>query len=157
VLAFALSIFLALAFEPQKGFVAEPPKSSMQVARWKLPGDEAGPDASLVVYYFGAGQGGSADDNVKRWTGQFPEKDGEPKVEKAKTKSGLAMTIVDVAGTMHASQPMGGPPEHHEGWRMIGAIIEAPDGNYFVKATGPKAIVAKWEAAIRAFLESAKP
>lgn len=149
-----LALLLALHFDAPPAFVAEKPQSPMQVARWKIEGAE---DALVVVYYFGKGQGGSADDNVKRWLSQFPEKEGEPKVEKAKAKSGLALTIVDVTGTEHAPTPMNPGAPKRAGWRLIGAIVEAPDGNYFVKATGPKAVIEKHAAAIRAFMESAKP
>ncbi|HMP60144.1 MAG TPA: hypothetical protein PKD86_12405, partial [Gemmatales bacterium] len=42
----------------------------MQVQAFTLPrveGDEA--DASLVVFFFGSGSGGSLEDNIKRWKG----------------------------------------------------------------------------------------
>jgi hypothetical protein len=154
----ALSILLALSFDAPPAFVPEKPQSAMQFARYRIAAGEAGgEDALVVVYYFGKGQGGSADDNVKRWLGQYSDKEGDPKVEKAKTKSGLDATIVDVTGTEFAPTPINPNAAHRPGWRLIGAIVEAPDGNYFVKATGPKALIEKNAAAIRGFIDSAKP
>lgn len=157
MLALLASLLLALHFDAPKEFLAERPATSMQVERWRLPAAEGASDGLLVVYFFGRGQGGTPEANVARWLSQFPEKDGEPVVEKGKTKSGLALTTVDVSGTEAAATPMNPSPERHKGWRLIGAIIEAPDGNYFVKATGPKATIERHAGAIRAYIESARP
>lgn len=151
-----LSLVLGLKFDAPKEFAAEAPQSAMQVARYKLPAASGAEDGLLVVYYFGKGMGGSVEDNVKRWIGQFPEKDSEPRVEAGKTASGLHMTIVDVSGTEHAPTPMNPNAPRRPKWRMIGAIIEARDGNYFAKATGPRETLEKHAAAIRAFFSSAR-
>src|SRR5207237_8819810 len=90
------AFLLALNFEAPPTFVAEKPQSAKQVARWKIEGAE---DALVVVYYFGKGQGGSAEDNVKRWLSQFPGEDGEPKVEKEKSEAGLAVAVGDGGGS----------------------------------------------------------
>ena len=68
--ALAASIFLAgcatappaaveapgLRFQPAAGWVEEETSSRFRVAQYRLPGPD-GADASLVVYYFGAGAG----------------------------------------------------------------------------------------------------
>ena len=43
----------------------EQPSSSMRLAQFRLPGE---PEAHLVVYFFGAGQGGTVEMNVARWS-----------------------------------------------------------------------------------------
>ena len=66
-----------LKFRVPAGWVEEERTSSMRVAQYKLPkapGDTE--DASLVLYYFGPGQGGSTTANIERWVGQMKQPDG---------------------------------------------------------------------------------
>ena len=75
----------------------------MRAAQYKLPRVESDrEDASLVLYYFGQGQGGSISDNVDRWIGQMEQPGGGSSKEKAKTETitvnGLKVTMVDVGG-----------------------------------------------------------
>src|SRR5690349_11175022 len=66
-----------LKFTVPAGWIEEPRTSSMRVAQYKLPKAPAdSEDASLVLYYFGQGQGGSAAANVERWVGQMKQADG---------------------------------------------------------------------------------
>ena len=96
--------------------------------------------AECGVYYFGAGQGGSVDDNLARWKGQFTDRSGKPAAAKVATRTvhGLAMTTIDVSGEYSG---LGGPLSDGAGkvagYRLLGAIVAAPNGNIFVKCTGP--------------------
>ena len=40
------------------------------------------------------------------------------------------------------------------GWRLLGAIVEAPDGLVFFKCTGPAATMAKSEKDFQALVKS---
>ncbi len=88
------------------------------------------------------GAGGSVDDNIARWIGQFSADSGEslkPKVDK-KTVAGQEVHLVDVAGTF--KEAMGGPfaggaVVERPDYRMLAAIIVSKEGNYFVKFYGP--------------------
>src|SRR6266700_1953632 len=65
-----------LHYKVPEGWTAEKPTSGMRVAQYKLPkaaGDSE--DALLVVYYFGQGQGGSAQANIDRWINQIQQPD----------------------------------------------------------------------------------
>ena len=118
----------------------------MRAATYALPpapGDTEG--AECVVYFFGAGQGGSVEANIERWKGQFSEPGGHPapaKVEK-RTIHGLPVTTIQSAGDYSG---MGGPTapsgtvKHH--YRLLGAIIEGPGGSVFIKFAGPEKTVA---------------
>lgn len=91
------------------------------------------------VYFFGAGQGGSIDDNIARWKGQFTERGAPVPAKVAKrTVHGLSATTVDVSGEYSG---LGGPlsdgASKVAGYRLLGAIVSAPGGNIFVKCTGP--------------------
>src|SRR5678815_1665505 len=66
-----------LKFRVPAGWVEEERTSSMRVAQYRLPkapGDTE--DASLVLYYFGQGQGGSTMANIDRWITQMKQADG---------------------------------------------------------------------------------
>jgi hypothetical protein len=101
-------------------------------------GEKSG--AECGVYFFGAGQGGSVEDNIARWKGQFTVTGGAPAPAKVakRTVHGLAMTTVDVSGDYSG---LGGPFSDGAGkvggYRLLGAIVSAPGGNVFIKCTGP--------------------
>ncbi|AGC48908.1 hypothetical protein MYSTI_07636 [Myxococcus stipitatus DSM 14675] len=133
----------------------------MRAATYKLPaakGDTEG--GELAVFYFGPGQGGAVDANVKRWLGQFQTADGKPVDGVAKTKSeklnGMPVTTVDVKGTYMGGGPMMGPSTPKPGYRLLGAIVEGSEGAIFFKLTGPEKTVAASEKAFRKMLESVK-
>ena len=48
-------------------FVARPATSSMRLAEFDVPRTDD-THAEVIVYYFGEGQGGSADANIARWS-----------------------------------------------------------------------------------------
>src|SRR5437899_1407025 len=76
-----------LHFRAPDGWTVEKASSSMRVAQYKLPkaeGDKE--DASLVLYYFGATQGGTAQANIDRWIGQMKQPDGGDSKSKSKTE-----------------------------------------------------------------------
>jgi hypothetical protein len=110
--------------------------------------------AECAVYYFGPGQGGSVQANIDRWIGQFQGPKTALKVEK-RTISGLKITTVDVSGAYNG---MGGPnaPEGppKQDYRLLGAIVEGPQGSVFFKFTGPAKTVAENQAAFEKMLSS---
>jgi hypothetical protein len=102
-------------------------------------------DAECVVYFFGQGQGGGVQANIDRWQGQFSQSDGKPTTAKTakRTIHGLPVTTVEVAGNYGGmAGPMGGASAAKTGYRMLGAIIENPGGNIFLKFTGPAKTIA---------------
>lgn len=133
----------------------------MRVATYNIPaakGDTEG--AELAVFYFGEGQGGGVDANVKRWITQFQKPDGTSVEKEAKTKketvAGFPVTTVDVKGTYAGGGPMMGPATPKPGFRLIGAIVEGPSGAVFFKLTGPEKTVAGAEKTFRKLLEGMK-
>ena len=149
-----------LRFKAPEGWITVKTTSAMRVAQYTLPKSEVDlEDASLVLYYFGAAQGGSAQANVERWINQIKQPDGSSSQDKAKTEvatvNGLKMTTVDVSGTYTAEMTPGSADRHNEEkYRLRAAVIETPKGNYFVKLTGPVNTVAKWEQAYNDYLKS---
>jgi hypothetical protein len=110
-----------------------------------------------VVYSFGAGQGGSVQANLDRWNGQFTHADRKPAAAKIQrhTIHRLAVTTIDVSGEYSG---MGGPTattrtiKSH--YRLLGATIENPGGNVFLKFTGPERTIAANERNFTQLLDS---
>jgi hypothetical protein len=149
----------SLKYDVPAGWLASTPSSSMRVAEFTLP--RAAPDdedAALVIYYFG-GSGGSVQANLDRWISQMRQPDGRPSSDVA-TKTtfeshGLPITLLDLTGTYVAAVSPGAS-EHYDkpGFRLRAAVVETPNGPYFIKLTGPERTVARWDDAFAHFLES---
>lgn len=119
------------------------------------PGDRE--PSECVVYFFGPGQGGSAEANIQRWKGQVLGPGGQPADAKIKKQivHGLTVTTIDTSGDYTG---MGGPMAQQKSiakaYRLLGAVIEAPDGNVFVKFAGPAKTVAANEPKFQRFVNS---
>lgn len=148
--------------EVPSGWVEETPRSRMRRAQFALPRESGdSEDGELTVFYFGMGQGGSTDANISRWIGQVSQPDGSSSRDKAKTRqsevSGLRMTEVDVSGTLKASNMPGVPQRSaRPGYRLLGAVLESPQGPWFFKLVGPEKTIARWADSFRQFIASAK-
>jgi hypothetical protein len=150
-----------LKFDVPAGWVSKTPGSSARIAEFILPKVAADPeDATVTVYFFGAGQGGSVQANLDRWIGQVAQPGGRDSNTVAKTTSfqsatGLRITLVDVAGTYVAEVTPGSSERFNKpGFRQLAAVVDTPNGPHFVKLVGPSATVAKWEAGAMGFLRS---
>lgn len=150
----------SLKFKVPAGWVEEERTSSMRVAQYRLPKAEGDTeDASLVLYYFGQGQGGSTAANMERWVGQFKQEDSSVSKAKAKEESfdanGLKVATVDISGTYVAETAPGSGTLHNKpGYRMRAAVVETPKGSYFVKLVGPEKTVTHWNDSFMSYLRS---
>ena len=114
-------------------------------------------NAECVVYFFGASEGGSVEANLERWKGQFKTADGKPAPAKTAkmTVHGLPVTTIDISGNYSG---MGGPmakaPSTGVDFRLLGAIVEGPGGNLFVKFAGPAKLVSANQPKFRQLLDS---
>jgi hypothetical protein len=115
------------------------PTSPMRNAEYFVAGDAG--EALLTVFHF-PGMGGSVQDNVARWVGQFRGPDGAAAPADVQTRNvaGLDVTVIDVRGTF-ASGMMGGPSEPQANQRLLGAIVSGPNGPVFFKLVGPEPTV----------------
>ena len=132
----------------------------MRVAQYKLPKAEGDTeDGSLVVYYFGQGQGGATQANIDRWISQMHQPDGSDSKERAKSETltvkGLKVTMVDVTGTYSAEMsPGSGDFTSKPNYRLRAAVVETPKGSYFAKLTGPEKTISRWDQAFRDYISS---
>ncbi len=128
------------------------PERSMRVATYGIPG---GGGAECGVYYFGAGQGGNADANIQRWTGQFES--GATSKRSTRQVNGVQVSLVEVTGTYLApSGPMMQSSGAKTGYQLLGAVITGPQGSVFFKLTGPQKDVKAARADFDALVGSIK-
>ena len=99
-----------LRYKAPDGWVKEQTTSSMRVAQYKLPKTEGDPeDALLVLYFFGATQGGAVQANIDRWISQMQQPDGSDSKSKAKTDT---LTVNGLKVRLHmVGQGPGGDSE----------------------------------------------
>jgi hypothetical protein len=136
----------------------DPSGSSMRVATYKFSDKKKSAEGECAVFYFGQGQGGNVDDNLKRWYNQFEQPDGKPSEQvaqvKKETQGGMPVTTVDLTGTYSASMgPMAAGPKK-PGYRMLGAIVEGPSGSVFFKCTGPDSLMVEAKPDFKALVGS---
>ena len=131
----------------------QPPRQ-MRIVTYSIPpteGDEEGGECS--VFYFGSGQGGDVKANIDRWLEQFENAGSVEQLPKE--VHGLKLTFVRIAGTYLApSGPMMQSSGKKENYRLLGAIVDAPDGMVFFKLTGPAKTVVACEAEFSNLVES---
>ena len=129
------------------------PARAMRVVTYEIPAAPGAEAGECGVFYFGQGKGGGVEDNIARWVAQF-EASAPPKRD-TRTVHGLRVYTVDVSGTYLAS---GGPMMQSQGkkpgYRLLGAIVEAPRGLVFFKCTGPAATIAKGQADFQSLIGS---
>ena len=123
------------------------PATAMRKGSYTVPG-EAGAAADLSITAFPGDVGGEPA-NVNRWRGQVSLPPlGEGDIAGAVTRlneNGLAIGVVDFAGT-------GANPQ-----RILGAMVPHEGSTWFFKLTGPDALVAKEKPAFLEFLKTIKP
>jgi len=117
----------------------------MRVATYSIPAMASAEAGECGVFFFGGGQGGGVEENINRWVKQF-EGGAAPK-RSEKIVGGFSVHLVDVAGTYLApGGPMMQSQGKKSGYRLLGAIVEAPHGMVFFKCTGPASTLAKAQA-----------
>ena len=148
-----------LHFTLPETFRSEPPASEMRLFQAAIAGD-AGP-AELVLFHFGAGQGGTVEANFERWLSQFERAPGAEPERGRIAADGLDVQWIAVAGTLLPSGMGMGPTTPQPGSRLLGAVVEGDGGPWFFKMTGPDATVAAarepFLALLRGLRRSAPP
>ncbi len=126
----------------------------MRIATYLIAAAEGDTEqGECAVFYFGSGQGGDVDMNIRRWGSQF-EGAGEARKTTSEV-AGLNVTRVEIAGTYLApGGPMMESQGRKENFRLLGAIVEAPEGSVFFKLTGPANTVAAAEREFDAMIQS---
>ncbi len=126
----------------------------MRAATYTIPAAQGDPEpAECAVFYFGNSQGGSVDANIDRWVGQFEA--GAPPARSEREVNGMKVTLVQIAGAYLApAGPMMQSSGKKDNYRLLGAIVEGPQGSVFFKLTGPANTVSNCEGEFNALVES---
>lgn len=144
----------ALRFTLPESWMSVPTSSPVRLAQARIPGP--GGEANLVVYWFGEGGGGSAEESLQRWLGEIDPAAGAVPIRERFEANGLAVSWVDATGTLLPNRMGTGPATPQPGSRLLGAVIEGTGGPWFVKATGPEATLAAARADFLALLATAR-
>jgi len=104
--------------------------------------------------------GGSVEQNIERWYGQFKQPDGRStkdvaRVEKKKI-AGQPVYLVDISGTFFDRPGPFAPGVERKDYRMLAAIIVTREGQIFVKFYGPRKTVSRQAKAFRSMIEGLK-
>jgi hypothetical protein len=140
----------AFSMNVPEGWVRKQPKVNFIEHEFEVPAAEGDEKPGRVTIM---GAGGSIDDNIARWAGQFSQPDGSETSDKLKTRkatvAGQDVTFVDIRGTYEdkAGPFVPGPGVKREKYRMLAAIISTKKaGNYFIKFYGPENTITGQEA-----------
>jgi hypothetical protein len=130
------------------------PPRQMRAVTYSIP--TASGDAEpgeCAVFYFGSQQGGDIQSNIDRWVSQF-ENPSAPQQSTKKIRE-INATLVSVTGNYLApSGPMMESSGKKENYKLLGAIIEAPQGNVFFKFTATAKTAEAAESEFHAMIES---
>jgi hypothetical protein len=132
-------------------------RSPMRAATYRIPkagSDEE--DGELAVFYFGPGQGGDIEANVSRWIGQFEGVPNDAVRRADREANGMRQHTIEIENGTYQSGMPGGPKSPKQNFGLLGAIVQAPSGNYFFKLTGPSSTVREARDEFYALLDSVK-
>lgn len=150
----AIAILDYIAVAPPDWQVIQP-GSEFRLAEFTTPavGDAGG--GSVVVFYFGPGQGGSLEANAARWQAQFTDEAGQNPEPEISPVDGAAFptSVVTLRGRYARGVGMGGTDEEALPDQVLfAAVVETPQGNIFVQLHGPAASVLGQREAFFAFV-----
>jgi hypothetical protein len=150
-----------LSWAIPQGWSAGPTKS-MRIDTYIIDAEGDDTDsAECAVFHFGSTSGGGIEANLLRWAGQFEQPDGGNSMEKADIDSlsvnGLNVVTIDLTGDYLVSGAMMQVTGKKTGYRLLGAIVEGPQGSVFFKLTGPENTVKSAKDGFDALLQSIKP
>jgi hypothetical protein len=126
------------------------PSMQFRALQYAVPANGVNsPAAELVFSVFMGTDGGPLDANLDRWAQQFRSGDGAAPAARSQTEvAGLKVWRIESKGDymgMGAAAP-------RPGYMQLGAIVQAPGRNVFMKLVGPEATVESNRAAFEAMV-----
>ena len=113
------------------------PTSSMRLMEFRL--GLVTDDATLAIF---KNIGGSIDDNLERWSGQFGYLLSDSEVNiRAENINGMQVSIISIIGTYTNRMAFSKPTQPKQNYRLLGAIVDTRDGLYYFKLTGPNTVI----------------
>ena len=113
------------------------PSSSLRLMEFRL--GLLTDDATLAIF---KNIGGSIDDNLERWSGQFGYLLSDSEVNiRAENINGMQVSIISIIGTYTNRMAFSKPTQPKPNYRLLGAIVDTRDGLYYFKLTGPNTVI----------------
>jgi hypothetical protein len=112
---------------------------AMRLATYFVGGSDPQHTGECAVFHFGPGMGGGVDENIDRWVGQFEATPGSAR--RQLHVHGLDVARVEIAGTFLAPGADMQSQAQLRSWKLLGAIVEGPQGSVFFKLTGPAGVI----------------
>jgi len=156
------AIIAGVTFTPPVAWEDLGPEGMRQAQYRSGPVEGDGAPAEVNVFNFGPASGGGVDANLQRWIGQMTLPDGADPLAAATrsefTADGMAGHVISLDGSYKSGgmRPMGGGGELMAGYRLVGVVLEGPQGGVFFKLTGPKASAAAMEGDLLAMVKGAR-
>lgn len=150
-----------LTFTIPAKWQAETPATPARAGQWHLaPHGPAGETAELILFYFGAHAGGSAQENIDGWIDTVSTGDGHPAAAEVKTRNvnGLKISQVVLFGTYNEPQAIAGiPPQPRTHFGLVGVVVDTPQGNLYWQLTGPEALITAHLPLLNKMIDSVHP
>ena len=151
-----------LQFEIPAAWQPQAPETSARAGQWIVPppSGQTGEGVEVVVFFFGPGVGGTAQENIDGWSAAVTTPEGQPAAAAPMKRhvAGHAITEVLLTGTYAKPNPQPAlPPTPQPGYALLGAVIENPGGTIYWRATGPASQVAALAPVLDKLIDDLKP
>ena len=145
-----------LQFEAPSGWNETQPTSGLRKFQFNIPGTTEEQNAELVIFYFGADQGGDINTNIDRWAQQFTELTSTyPPARTEFSVGDIKVTLVQLEGTYQSGMP-GMAMDAKKDYAVLAAIVEGNQGLVFFKLMGPKVRISELLPPFRTLLDNLK-
>jgi hypothetical protein len=141
-----------ISFTTPEGWKRVAPAVPMRLAELQVPDAAGKAENACTVTFLVAG--GDVKMNVDRWAGQVRDASGQPAKYEIATHlyGGFNVSTVEMTGAYAGMGDAAPRPD----WMLRGAIFDTPEGQLFIKMTGPAAGMKAAAAGWTALLESIK-
>lgn len=148
--------FIGLEAHAPAAWTMVPPATDKRLAQFKITAPGEGMTAEVIVYYFGKGEGGTAEANIERWQGQFIGTESRPVAPAVNRfqSNGMTVTTAELHGAYARGIGVGPVGVPKPGQTLLAAVVETPEGNLIIQLHGKAASVNAQKEAFLAFVRS---
>lgn len=148
--------FIGLEAHAPAAWTMVPPATDKRLAQFKITTPGEGMTAEVIVYYFGKGDGGTAEANIERWQGQFVGTKDHPVIPAVNRfeSNGMTITTAELHGAYARGIGVGPVGVPKPGQTLLAAVVETPEGNLIIQLHGKAASVSAQKGSFLAFVRS---